>query len=185
LRSSRSNGSAGQARREETPLDDPIADLALRYRGALERFFSKRAFDKHEVEDLVQEVFCRLAAHGDTQRIENPEAYLFQAAANLLRDRARRDISRASAVSDYSLQKSADFEEISPERVLLGRERLAALQLALTELPERTRAIFMLQRFESFTYREIAARLGISVSLVEKHMMDAIKHLTFRLGGGQ
>lgn len=130
----------------------------------------------------MQEVFCRLSARAGSLRIDNPEAYLFQIAANILRDRARQDISRTAAVREYAGLTQDSFEEISPERVLLGKKRLAELQRALAELPERTRAIFLLQRYEGFTYREIGARLGISTSLVEKHMMDAIKHLTVRMG---
>ena len=56
------------------------------------------------------------------------------------------------------------------------------LQRALLELPERTRAIFVLQRFEGLKYKEIADRLGISASSVEKHMMSAIKHIFQRMG---
>src|SRR3546814_7617310 len=59
-------------------------------------------------------------------RIKNPEAYLFQTAANLLRDRARRDISRREAKEQIKLQEQDRFEEISPERVLLGKQRISA-----------------------------------------------------------
>jgi RNA polymerase sigma-70 factor (ECF subfamily) len=79
-------------------------------------------------------------------------------------------------------QNENAFEELSPERVLLGKEKVVALKNALNELPERTRNVFLLHRFEEFKYREIAQQLGISMSSVEKHMMDAIKHLAHRLG---
>lgn len=45
------------------------------------------------------------------------------------------------------------------------------MERALLELPERTRVVFALNRYEEFTYQEIAMRLGVSVSAVEKHMM--------------
>lgn len=56
------------------------------------------------------------------------------------------------------------------------------LRAALEELPPRTRAVFLLHRFDGFKYREIAKRLGISSSSVEKHMMVAIKHVLARMG---
>lgn len=165
--------------------DDPGRNaLVARFRGPLTRFFQKRAFDRQESEDLVQEVFLRLSARSDSLEIDNPEAYVFQVAANLLRDRARRDMTRAAAMKDLARNSENDFEEISPERVLQGRDRVEALKRALAELPERTRTIFLLHRFEEFRYSEISARLGISTSSVEKHMMDAIRHVAARVERG-
>lgn len=184
---SNNHRAADWARRERDAAGDQpgvtdLVGISERFRGALERYFRKRVHDREEVDDLVQEVFCRLASRPDGIRIENPEAYLFQTAANLLRDLARRDGARREPKEQIRLQEQDKFEEISPERVLLGKQRVALLQDALNELPERTRAIFLLHRFEDFKYGEIASRLGISTSLVEKHMMDAIKHLTIRMG---
>ena len=162
---------------------DRLDEIVRRFRAPLHSYFSKRVRDRQEADDLVQEIFCRLAARtGEAAPMENAEAYIFQMAANLLRDRARREISRTAADRALAEQSGNSFEEISPERVLLGRRRLAEFRRALTELPERTRAIFLLHRFEELKYAEIAIRLGISTSSVEKHMMDAIRHLVDRLG---
>lgn len=163
---------------------DDRTELIARFQEPLRRYFRKRSYDPAEVEDLVQEVFCRLMAKDDPQRIDNPEAYVFQAAANLLRDRARRHRTWAAARDELSSQSQDSIEEISPERVLQGRQAVADLRRALMELPERTRVIFVLHRFEEIKYSEIAARLGISVSSVEKHMMDAIRHLATRVKRG-
>lgn len=173
--------------RSEQVIPTPSGELRLivdRFQGPLRSFFRKRAFDPQEAEDLVQEVFTRLAARSDAPRMENPEAYIFQTAANLLRDRARRDMTRSAAIREFAENSREAFEEISPERVLQGRQGVADLQRALLELPERTRAIFVLHRFEELKYSEIAHRLGISVSSVEKHMMDALRHITLRMGRG-
>lgn len=163
---------------------DPLAAIAQRYRVPLRSFFRKRIRDADEADDLVQEVFCRLAARNDGAPIGNQAGYVFQIAANLLRDRARRGATRGAAMYELFEQHKDLIEEISPERVLQGKERVDELRRALAELPERTRAIFMLQRFEDFKYSDIAKRLGISTSLVEKHMMDAIRHLHVRIGRG-
>ena len=162
--------------------DQRVDEMVRRYSGPLRSFFLKRAFDRQEAEDLVQEVFCRLAARSDASAVEHPEAYMFQAAANLLRDRARRDLSRAAAIRELEALSKDSFEELCPERVLLGKRRVAELNRALAELPERTRTIFVLHRFEEFKYAEIAVRLNISSSSVEKHMMDAIRHIKLRIG---
>ena len=70
----------------------------------------------------------------------------------------------------------------TPERVLLAKQQVAKLKDALAELPERVRFVFLLHRYEGMKYREIAQHLGISVSSVEKYMMQAIKHVAKRLG---
>ncbi len=160
-------------------------ELSRRMGPPLHAYFRKRTANAHEAEDLMQEVFCRLSSRADEIELRNPEGYVFQIAANLLRDRARRHGIEAAGRRELAASSDGKFEDISPERVLLGKARLRQVQDALAELPERTRAVFVLQRFEEFTYKDIANRLGISTSLVEKLMMDAIKHLASRLGDGE
>ena len=157
-------------------------DLYARFRVPLERYFAKRTFEKGDVDDLVQEVFTRLVARSGDLQMEEPEAYVFQVAANLLRDRARRDIFRKSASGQYAEENSENVEAITPERVLLAKQQVAKLKEALAELPERVRFVFLLHRYEGMKYREIAKHLGVSVSSVEKYMMQAIKHVAKRLG---
>ncbi len=158
-----------------------LKELADLYKAPLERFFIKRVHNPTDVDDLVQEVFCRLAARVGKD-IDNPEGYLFQMAANILRDRARRDMVRHVSDHETFEEENHGKEALSPERVMAGRQRIDALKMALKELPERTRAIFLLHRFEELQYVEIARRLGISKSSVEKHMMKAISHVAFRVG---
>ena len=161
--------------------DARMRAIVDRFRGPLKSYFRKRVYGAEEAEDLVQDVFCRIAAQGDADRMENPEAYIFQIAANLLRDRARRESTRSSAMREIGHRTEDFVEELSPERVLQGKQGLADLDRALTELPARTRIIFVLHRFEELKYSEIARRLDISVSSVEKHMMDAIRHVAARI----
>lgn len=162
-----------------------LAQVAERFRGPLQSYFRKRARNPEEVHDLVQEVFLRLAQHSRVENVENAEAYIFQIAANLLRDRARRESTRSGAMRELSYRTENSIEEISPERVLIAKERVEIVQRALLELPERTRLVFVLHRFEGIKYSEIALRLGISVSSVEKVMMDALRHVAVRMSKGQ
>lgn len=163
---------------------DPQTAIALsaRYGPAVKRFFARRLRDNADVEDLTQEVFARLLKRSQLGAIANVEGYLFQIAANLLHERSRRQIARRhrlhQSLSEADLEKVEDF---SLERILLAREAYALMVQALQELPERTRTIFILNRFEDMTGVEIAKRLGLSVSAVEKNMMRAIAHLKARL----
>ena len=157
-----------------------IAELSMRYGQAVRRFFSRRLRDGADVEDLTQEVFARLLKRAELGEIANIEGYLFHTAANLLRERARKAARRpGDAVTAEEFE--VGVEEVSPERILLGREAYARMVEALQELPERVRTIFVLNRFEELSAAEIARRLGVSVSTVEKDMMRAIAHLKARL----
>ncbi len=149
------------------------------FRGSLLRYFGRRMREPSEIEDMVQEVFVRLIKRGGTSALEreNLNAYVFETASNTLKDRLRKRVTHhadAHEPFDHTRHSDADF---SPEHVLLGRERLARATAVLLELPERTRVIFVLRRLEGLKYQDIAARLGISVSAVEKHMQRAIAHL--------
>lgn len=158
-----------------------LAALSQRYRAPLRGFFEKRLRARTDVDDLVQEVFVRLAQRTDLVAIGQIEGYLFQTAANLLRDRGRRDAVRRGADAQWPQEERESHEGITPERVLQGRETLDGVVAALHELPERTRTVFVLHRFEEMRYPQIARHLGLSLSTVEKHMMKAMAHIKRRL----
>ena len=170
-----------------------IARLDARFRGPLMVWFVRRNFSHNEAEDLTQEVFVRMIGHEERVPLQNADVYIFQVAANLLRDRARRSISRKSQdhvsldapteIAAHGLSgHSALVEDRGPERVLLAQELLAQALRALNELGERTRHIYILHRLEKMRHKEIAALLGLSVSAVEKHVIRAVAHLAERCG---
>jgi RNA polymerase sigma factor (sigma-70 family) len=143
----------------------------------LTRYFGRRVRDHAEVEDMVQDVFTRIVARDAAEPVEHLGAYVLRTASSVMTDRLRR---RASRVTALHVSFDADLHgeaEIDPERVFTGKEDLHAATAALLSLPERTRSVFVLRRLEGMRHREIAARLGISVSAVEKHMLRAIQHL--------
>jgi RNA polymerase sigma-70 factor (ECF subfamily) len=164
------------------PPDDngaPSIDLLHRlYRDRLRRYFLKHlgATDA-DVEDFIQETFLRLSKPGRLDDIANVEAYVFQIAANLIAERARQRASRGETVHGGVDAEFKDETLVPAERALEARQDLAAIVRALQELPARTRAIFLLQRFEGMTYVEIAKKLGVTPSAIDKQMARAIAHL--------
>jgi RNA polymerase sigma-70 factor (ECF subfamily) len=158
--------------------------LARRYYGPLVSFFRKRTRDSEEVQDLVQQVFLRLAQCPQLGEVRNPDGYIFQTAANALRDHARRAAVRERFAAEQCPEDDADRGAFSPERVLQGRESVARVVEALRQLPERTRDIFMLRCFEGLKHAEIGRLQGISVRAVEKHVAKALAHLVQALDSG-
>ena len=155
--------------------------LNRRFRPALMAFFLRRIGNHAEAEDLTQEVFARLMALG-ADNLHQADAYVFQMAANLLRDRGRREKVREAYRFGVLAGEGVGVEPIDPERVLAGRQSLGQIAAALRETPERTRSIFLLYRVEQMKKRDIAETYGISTSAVDKHLMKAMAHLWKRLG---
>lgn len=168
------------------PEPDPgrAERLNARYRGPLMSFFLRRVRHREDAEDLTQETFARLLSSPEASRLENPAAFVFKIAANLLRDRSRRLAVRGPTTplddEDFDKKVEALVEDRAPERVLLAREELTLALKALGELGERTRDIFILARLENMKQREIASLFGLSVSTVEKHLIKATYHLAKR-----
>ena len=160
-----------------------IEDLSRRFRAPLQRFFQKRIGRRAEIDDLVQEVFLRLAAGGNIEAVDRPEAYLFKTAANVFNDRWRRSTARAAEAHepyDEALHGNAR-ETPNPERALLGVQAVEQLIAALYEMPERTRVVWALYHLEDLTHAQIARRLGVTVSAIEKHIGRVGAHLLKRL----
>ena len=140
-------------------------------------FFQRRAPNRSDIDDLVQDVFVRLAARDSPEPVQNLGAYVVRTAVSVLADRSRRSRARRADLHVVFDPDEHGVEDFNPERVLSGRQELDLAVAALLSLPERTRNVFILRRLEGMRHGEIAARLGISVSAVEKHMVKAVQHL--------
>ncbi len=151
------------------------------YDAMIRRFLARKEHDKTEREDLFQEVYLRFEAQGGSAGVKHPKAFLLTVARNLLKDRARRQISRRA--SDHVALETVEIQSpaASPEERVVQSQRLGAIEDALAELPPPCRRALLLHRFQGLSYREISEDLGVSVSMVQKHISRAILHLQERL----
>ncbi len=167
--------------RQGSDMATPYSDVDLNsYIPSLRSYIARRLRDLSLVDDMVQEVMVRLHTRQGQDAIENVEGYLFRVAASVLADAARRNIVRHRSAHEELSESVHPVEEISPERVLMAKQQVALIAEILEELPERTRHAFVLKRFEDLSYAEIAERLGISVSAVEKHVAKAMHRILLR-----
>jgi RNA polymerase sigma factor (sigma-70 family) len=166
----------------QPPMDAPRFDtLFARYRRPLLSFFQRRAVGVEDAEDLTQEVFMRLSRRFSRLHWGNPDGLIFTVAANALIDHERHERSRRRS-HHVEVDAALPAEEPSAEATLSGRESLRALVAALDTLHPNVKAVFVLCRFENLSQAEAAARLGLSVSAVEKHMMTAMTRLRQAIG---
>jgi RNA polymerase sigma factor (sigma-70 family) len=154
--------------------------IAVRYYDSLVRFLKRRSSSSEDAADLAQDTFARLSAV-DIGQIRKPGSFLFTTALNLLRDRARSAEVRHAAFSMPADEAQLVCPAPHSERILDGEQRLRVLEEALQELSPKCRAVFVLFHFDELSQREIADRLRISVSMVEKYVRQAVVHCEDRL----
>lgn len=120
-----------------------------------------------DIDDVIQEAYCRLAGLGSVAHIANGRAYFFRTARNIAIEKIRHArIVRIDCVTEIDALNVVD-DEPSPERVVAGRRELGRVQQLIEELPERCRQIFTLRRIHGLSQKEIAARLGVTENVVE------------------
>jgi RNA polymerase sigma-70 factor (ECF subfamily) len=164
--------------------------LLSQHRAELLRFLRARTGEPSEAEDILQDLWLRL----QTQRrgpVSNGRAYLFQMANHLVLDRVRERRRRARRDQQWTesvqSQDTVAGEPVAPEpepsQALIEQEELRRLEAAIATLPERAREAFRLHKVEGCSHADVAARLGISRSGVEKHIAVAMRHLRQALLG--
>lgn len=163
-------------RPELQPLPQVEDDAFDDYRAALRAFVRRRVANPSEVEDLVQEACARLVASARARTVDEPQAYLFRIASNLIADRHRRAPPFVPLSRDFDPPVRAAQED---RRQFADLQ--AALEAALDELSPRCREVFIMRRFDERGTGEIARELGISARMVQKHLTHAVAHLYERL----
>lgn len=174
------------------PAPDPqsdlavVEDLAREHRPTLMRYFQRKGFRPPDDEDAVQEVFVRLARReGLASEVGRLDSYLFAVAGHVATDLHRMCKARAAGRLDVYEEARHAPADHDPGEIFEGREALRVVIIALNELPERTRTIFILARLEHMRQAEIARRLGVSLNTVEKHLQKAAGYLGERIGRGR
>lgn len=159
----------------------PSAELRVlseKARTPLRRYFERRIRGRGDVdaEDLVQEVFLRIARAKSAEAIENIDGYVCRIAANLARDYVRRRAVRKDDIV-IDMDGLASEQDFTPERILLGRDTVRQVVCLLDELPSKTKKIFLLYHAEVMPQLQIARMMQMPISTVEKHMWRASAHL--------
>ena len=169
-----------QSGNDNTIAPQPSAELSVGSKAlakALAVYFARKGVEPFEIDDLVQEVFLRILKRGDSEQLEQFNGYVFTTAASVLTDRYRRRKARFfTSHVEFDPELHGDAAA-GPDVELADRDSLNRATRILMQLPERTRHVFILRRVEGMSYGEIAARLGLSVSAIEKHMLKAARHL--------
>ena len=139
----------------------------------LRSLLRRQGRSREDADDLIQEAFLRLHVYCKEEQVQKQDALLTRIALNLsvdLHRKERRDLYCEEAVESLSL---IDLKA-TPDEELAASQRLVKVAAALDGIGARTREIFLMHRIEGCACSQIAARFGISVSAVEKHIAKAV-----------
>lgn len=170
--------------------DRRIADVVKREQSRLRGFIRRRVPDPRDAEDILQDVFYELVeANRRLMPIEHVTGWLFRVARNRIIDlfRRQRPESRGTAVitgeegDELQLEDLLPSPDAGPEAIYVRHLLLEELELAIDELPEEQRAVFVGHELDGRSFREMAAATGVSVNTLLSRKRYALRHLRQRL----
>jgi len=140
----------------------------------LKRFLARFFSDSHDIEDVAQETFLRAFVAEQQKEIEQPKAYLFRIAKNVALTKLTR---KSEKITDYIEECGASVViegEASADSEVEAEESLGLYCDAVAALPEKCRQVFLLRKVYGLSHKEIAQRMSLSVSSVEKYLLRGI-----------
>lgn len=152
----------------------------------MRRFFLAKLGPDADVEDLVQDLYLKIISLQD-ESVNNPPAFLYRLASNLMLDRLRQRRRANARDADWrsNNQTSMGLVDVvdapDAESTVIARQRLDRVVAALATLSPRTQQIFKLHKIDGLSYAQTAMALGISKSAVEKQISLALSHLQSRV----
>jgi len=170
--------------------DRQISEVMAEQQTRLRAFIRKRVPNESDVEDLLQEVFYELVvAHRLLMPIDYVTGWLYRVARNRITDLFRKKKPEnfsevAGADEDGELLQIEDLlpsPDAGPEALYVRNMLLAELEVALAELPDEQRAVFVAHELEGHSFKEMSAESGVNVNTLLARKRYAVLHLRARL----
>lgn len=172
---------------EKSAEDGPLLSAFLEKRENLLLFLAARTRCMATAEDLIQDLYIKLAALDPGVEVRAPAALLYRMAANLLVDHVRSTQRSSRRSGQWRLETRAALggedvvDEPPADEVVISKQRIRQLADAVAALPPKMGQAFRLHKLEGLTQAQTAQTMGVSTKMVEQHIQAAIRHLTQRL----
>jgi RNA polymerase sigma-70 factor (ECF subfamily) len=141
----------------------------------LRAYIRRLTRDPATAEDLLHDTFARIIAAETWREVDSPAGFAIRTARNVVYDSLRRQkVVAIDFVADVGALGLAD-DHADPETTLVARDELKRLRAIVEALPTQQRRVFTLRKVYALPPAEIAERLGLSVSTVEKHLVKAVR----------
>lgn len=162
--------------------------LFRRYARELNTYAYRRLKDREAAADVVQDSFLRFLLWSRERRDaafpNGPRFFLWRVVGNLTIDLIRRDRVLGPFMQLDELAEQIADPAPTPDRCLEARQHYRLLKAALDGVPARHRDALLMNRVDGLTHAQIAARLGVSASMVSKYIMSVLEHCLDRLPAG-
>lgn len=170
--------------------DRQISEIVAEQRSRLRNFIRRRVPDPADVEDILQEVFYELVeANRLLMPIDHVTGWLFRVARNRITDFFRK--MKPETFSDTAVADENDellqFEDLlpspdaGPEALYVRRVLLDELELALDELPDEQREVFVAHELEGRSFKGLSAESGVNINTLLSRKRYAVLHVRERL----
>jgi RNA polymerase sigma-70 factor (family 1) len=140
------------------------------YSKSLRNFIYYKSGDLDQSEDLVQEAFVKLWNNCSKVSIEKAKSFLYTVTNNAFLN----EVAHKKVVLTYQKQSHKSYTHESPEYLLEEKQYSDKLQNAIANLPDKQRVVFLMNRIDKMSYKEIADTLELSVKAIEKRMHLAL-----------
>ena len=147
------------------------------YHTPIKNFLYYKCSDVAMAEDLTQDVFMKVWDKREEINQETVKSYLYTIANNMLLNKIRHN----KVVMNFAEKNKDQKEAQSPQYALEEKEFKERLERTIGDMPEKQREVFLMNRIDELTYKEIAERLDLSVKAVEKRMHGALGYLKERI----
>jgi RNA polymerase sigma factor (sigma-70 family) len=167
---------------EEPSGDREFSALYRATLAPLRRYLTRLLGNAGEAQDVAHDAYMRVYPSLTDHSARRPEALLYTAARRLAINRLKRR-SISPLARDAFIPEMAASAEPGVEQQVMARQELEILEQAIAELPDGCRVVLLLCKIEQLSHREIAERLAIAVSTVEKQHARALRLLRTALEG--
>ena len=157
--------------------------LVSRY-DELKQRLARRLGNAEQAGDALQDTWLRLQSREEEDAIQSPGSYLVRVAVNIAMDIQRRQSRSLSIDEVQSLMELSDPAP-GPARTAELRSEVTSLLKFIDRMPERRRTILMLVRWEGLQQKDVAARLGLSIRVVEHELKRAHDYLDAQMNHGK
>lgn len=142
----------------------------LANRGLIAAVLKRYMLSQIDVDDLTQETVLRALEAEKRTDIREPKKFLVGIAKNVARSEIERQSKTVSGVLEEVAPQSYASDEPSVESIVDFRRRMEVFVQSVGDLPPQCQKVFMLKYLYGASHKEIAAKLGIAISTVEKHV---------------
>lgn len=160
---------------ESESIATRVANEILPHEGLVRNWLKRRWGNSLDIDDVIQESYCRIAALGSIDHIENLRSYFFRTVHAVATDTMRRaKVENFSRVTEIEWTNVLD-EGPSPDRAIEASQRLERVNDLLSRLTWTCRRVIELRRIEGLSQKDTALLMGVSESVVENHIARGLK----------